>query len=330
MRYARLVAVPRCLPSAAVRTLSVCASALVVSCLALLAGTASASAEPVGAVTEFSAGITEGSSPSGIAAGPDGNLWFTEFNGNRIGRITPAGVVTEFSKGISPESRPFGITAGPDGNLWFTETNGNRIGRITPAGVVTEFSEGTEFSAGITPESFPDGIAAGPDGNLWFTEPPGNRIGRIGTGVAQHGHHDRPLGGTTTSTSSYHFFSVSKGTTDGTGNFSHLGKITFHKHYTEFNFTGSNTFKDAGTETVVAANGDKLFANFTATGTFTGAKVGSTVQTTDFGTITGGTGRFAGASGAYKATTTSVITSVVFGVESTTSDTSTYAGEIAY
>jgi hypothetical protein len=188
----------------------------------------------------------------------------------------------------------------------------------------------TEFSTGITEGSSPSGIAAGPDGNLWFTEPRGDRIGRIGTGVAQHGHHDRPLGGTTRSTSSYHFFAASKGTTDGTGNFSHLGKITFHKHYTAFTFTSSNTFTDAGTETVVAANGDTLFANFTATGAFTGAVVGGTIQTTDFGTITGGTGRFAGASGAYKATTTSVITSVVFGVEATTSDTSTYAGEIAY
>ena len=32
----------------------------------------------------------------GIAAGPDGALWFTESNGNKIGRITTAGVVTEY------------------------------------------------------------------------------------------------------------------------------------------------------------------------------------------------------------------------------------------
>jgi streptogramin lyase len=131
-----------------------------------LAG-ASASANPLGGVTEFSAGITAGSYPDAIAAGPDGNLWFTEPEGNRIGRITPAGVVTEFSTGIT--ASPGAITAGPDGNLWFTEGAG-RIGRITPAGVVTE------YSAGIT--GTPEGIAAGPDGNLWFTEYEG-RIGRI-------------------------------------------------------------------------------------------------------------------------------------------------------
>ena len=77
--------------------------------------------------------------PNGIAAGPDGNMWFTEGRGNRIGRITPAGVITEFSGGLSRASSPEMITAGPDGNMWVTEEFGNHIGRITPAGVVSEF-----------------------------------------------------------------------------------------------------------------------------------------------------------------------------------------------
>ena len=59
--------------------------------------TRSAGSRPRGAVTEFTAGITPGSVPEGITAGPDGNLWFTEINGNQIGRITPGGTVTEFS-----------------------------------------------------------------------------------------------------------------------------------------------------------------------------------------------------------------------------------------
>ncbi len=128
--------------------------------------------------------------PNFIAAGPEGNMWFTEQVGNRIGRITPSGVVTEFSTGLSPASFPLGIALGPDGNMWFAEPGdcttgtcigGNRIGRITPAGVITE------FSAGLSPDSHPGGIAAGSDGNVWFTElghceetcVGGNRIGRI-------------------------------------------------------------------------------------------------------------------------------------------------------
>jgi len=46
-------------------------------------------------VTEFSTGITAGANPQGITAGPDGNVWFTEYSGNRIGRITPIGAVTD-------------------------------------------------------------------------------------------------------------------------------------------------------------------------------------------------------------------------------------------
>ncbi len=34
--------------------------------------------------------------PIRIAAGPDGNLWFTEADGNKIGRISPSGTITNF------------------------------------------------------------------------------------------------------------------------------------------------------------------------------------------------------------------------------------------
>jgi hypothetical protein len=115
--------------------------------------------------------------PDAIAAGADGNLWFTLSSEGRIGRITTAGKVTEFSAGITPGSGPFAIAAGPDGNMWFTMPDEDRLGRITPAGQVTE------FSAGITPGSGPSAIAAGADGNMWFTESSGNRIGRITTTV---------------------------------------------------------------------------------------------------------------------------------------------------
>ncbi len=114
--------------------------------------------------------------PMDIAAGPDGNLWFTERDANKIGRITPAGVVTEFTVPTSG-SYPWGITSGPDGNLWFAECYGNQIGRITPAGVITEFPLPTQ-------NSDPVGITKGPDGNLWFTEYGGNNVGMITTAGA--------------------------------------------------------------------------------------------------------------------------------------------------
>jgi streptogramin lyase len=119
---------------------------------------------------EFTA-LTVAGGPNGITAGPDGNLWFTEVNSAKIGRITPTGAITEFPVPIS-SSAPYGITRGPDGNLWFTELGGNKIGRITPTGALTEF-------AVPTADSRPNQITAGPDGNLWFTELNGNKVGRI-------------------------------------------------------------------------------------------------------------------------------------------------------
>jgi streptogramin lyase len=111
----------------------------------------------------------QGSYAQDITTGPDGNLWFTEFNIG-IGRITPQGVITEYAA-FSPQD----ITAGPDGNLWFTSQNGNTIGRITITGDETEYPI-------PTPASYPYGITAGPDGNLWFTEYNGDKIGRITPG----------------------------------------------------------------------------------------------------------------------------------------------------
>jgi len=121
-------------------------------------------------ITEFAV-PTAGGDPNGIAAGSDGNLWFTELFGNKIGRITPAGTITEFGVPTA-SSEPFAIAAGPDGNVWFTEYVANKVGRITPAGTITEFTVPTASSG-------PFAIAAGPDGNVWFTESSGNQIGRI-------------------------------------------------------------------------------------------------------------------------------------------------------
>src|SRR5687768_6814166 len=63
---------------------------------------------------------TPNSNSNGITIGPDGNIWFTEFEANKIGRMTPDGLFTEFNVPTA-NSHPVYITTGPDGNLWFTE-----------------------------------------------------------------------------------------------------------------------------------------------------------------------------------------------------------------
>jgi len=112
--------------------------------------------------------------PFGLTAGPDGNMWFTDYTSSRIGKISLKGDATTFSV-PSYASYPSAIASGPDGNIWFVETTlTSKIGRITPSGIFAEFSTPT-VGAGLS------GIVAGPDGNLWFTEGAGyaNHIGRI-------------------------------------------------------------------------------------------------------------------------------------------------------
>ena len=91
-------------------------------------GTRTQTSARTGTITAFSL-PTANTLPYGITAGPDGNLWFTEYYGNKIGRITPGGTITEFPLPAA-DSSPTAITAGPDGTLWFIEPNGDKIGRI--------------------------------------------------------------------------------------------------------------------------------------------------------------------------------------------------------
>jgi virginiamycin B lyase len=144
-------------------------AAMAFSCC--LAGTAAAQT-----VTAFAI-PTAGAMPGGIVAGPDGNLWFTESAGNKIGRLSTSGIFAEFDVPTSA-SVPGRITAGPDGALWFLETAANKIGRITIGGSFKEFALPP---ATATPLQLTPGITTGPDGNLWFTAVDGLAIGRIAT-----------------------------------------------------------------------------------------------------------------------------------------------------
>jgi streptogramin lyase len=65
----------------------------------------------------------------GIAAGPDGNVWFTESaaNGKGVCRMLTSGEIGKFkcfNAGLVATSNPFGLTAAPDGKLWFTDNSG--------------------------------------------------------------------------------------------------------------------------------------------------------------------------------------------------------------
>ena len=113
-----------------------------------------------------------GTSPYGIQAGSDGNIWFAEFAISSIGKMNPVtGSVVNYA--VPSGGQPLDLSPGPDQNLWFDEpdNSNNLIGRISMTGNVTEFSGST---------GQPLAIAVGPDGDVYFGEyHPGGMVGRI-------------------------------------------------------------------------------------------------------------------------------------------------------
>jgi uncharacterized protein (TIGR03437 family) len=75
-----------------------------------------------------------GGAISGIAVGPDGNLWLTQYDG--IARMTPGLASTQYAI-PSANFGPAGIASGPDGNMWFTESVGNKIAKLVLSSVPT-------------------------------------------------------------------------------------------------------------------------------------------------------------------------------------------------
>lgn len=118
------------------------------------------------------------SHPDNAAAGPDGNIWFTD--GPNVGRIdlsalgscSSGSCITEFPVSTQPNTFLVNLTSGPDGGLWFLNSSTNMVERMSTSGQVTN-----QYSI-PTLQSGPQRIRTGPDGNLWFTEGIG-KIGRL-------------------------------------------------------------------------------------------------------------------------------------------------------
>jgi hypothetical protein len=134
----------------------------------------------------------------------------------------------------------------------------------------------------------------------------------------------RPLSGTSSSTTTVDL-AAGTGTVAGSGQFAHLGRFTFTNDITSFTLTGPDTFSFTLTATLVAANGDEVYTTATGTGKLTATGSESTLVST----ITGGTGRFADASGRITTMIDSVTVSVV-GTTLTSRDTETDEGQISY
>jgi len=101
------------------------------------------------------------------------NIWFTEYNANKIGMFDPS--TETFTEWEIPtnNSGPMGIAIDTNGNVWFTEYNANKIGMFNPSN--ESFVEYTI----PTNDSGPLDITVDYEGNVWFTEYNANKIGKF-------------------------------------------------------------------------------------------------------------------------------------------------------
>jgi hypothetical protein len=135
---------------------------------------------------------------------------------------------------------------------------------------------------------------------------------------------DRSQSGRSSSTTTVDL-ATGTGSVVGGGRLSQLGRFSFTNDITSFKLTGPDTFSLRLTAILVAANGDRVCTTATGKGTLTATGSEATLVST----ITGGTGRFALASGTMTSTISSEVVSSA-GTTLTTRDTETHKGRTSY
>lgn len=113
---------------------------------------------------------TANSEPYDLVFNGNDTIWFTENNGNKIGRLTlSTGSIVEYAVPTA-NSAPTGIALAPDGRVWFLERAGNKLAVFNPGS--TQFQEFPYELAGGQLED----IAVLSNDLIWLTAPAVNRV----------------------------------------------------------------------------------------------------------------------------------------------------------
>lgn len=112
-----------------------------------------------------------------LAQGADGNIWFADFNSDKIGRVTEKGKFKTFDTTANP-TQSLQMVLGSDGNLYFA-TDHSGIGKIVASG-------NTTFMNLIDNNTQPTAVTVGPSNEIWFAEWAGSNVGYFDSGGADH------------------------------------------------------------------------------------------------------------------------------------------------
>jgi formylglycine-generating enzyme required for sulfatase activity len=134
-------------------------------------------------------------SPSRVAVDSNGNVYLSEYSGNRIRKISPSGNVTTlagsgifgFADGSGIAARfynPTGVAVDANGHVYVADWWNNRIRKIDPSGNVTTLagsgSQGAVDGQGSSASFYrPVGVAVDANGNVYVGDQYNNKIRKI-------------------------------------------------------------------------------------------------------------------------------------------------------
>jgi streptogramin lyase len=117
------------------------------------------------AVGGGSGGESSGRTPYGIDIAPDGMIWYSKLNGNRIGRLDPSVEDGAIKEWIPPFIGPRRLHVAPDGMVWVPGYGSGVIGRFDP-----KTEEWKVFPMPDATNRIPYALNINPkDGIIWIT-----------------------------------------------------------------------------------------------------------------------------------------------------------------
>jgi len=140
-------------------------------------------------------------SPLDVTVAPDGNVYFTDIDNQRIRRIGTNGIITTIAGtgtagftgdgGQATAARvnlPVGISIASDGSIYFADLSNHRVRRITPNGVITTVAgtgtvgfSGNGSLATAAQLSSPTDVEVAPDGSFYIVDRGNQRVRFVNT-----------------------------------------------------------------------------------------------------------------------------------------------------